>query len=584
MKLIRPSWRDLVLGVAYFAATALTISLTRYDGGVAFLWVASALLIAVLMARPRRLWGGALLCCGTASFLATGLFGLGWALALPFVTANLLEAYVGARLFRHYRHSRSSFGSTPWLVHFVLCVGVAAPAASGLIAAAAAAATGFPPLATFIHFFIGHALGNITFIPMINLLVGGRSRIAARCGRAKAIEAAILVTFVTLATAMVFAQSTLPLLFLPMLPIILAIFRLGQAGAALSIAILAFVGGGMTLAGLGPVQLVSASLGGKIQFFQFYLAATVLTVLPAAADLRNRARLLRELRISEERYRLLADHSSDILLHMEADGRVRYVSPSVRRLLGYEPEEICGLQAIWVVSPVDRDTVQAAHEATVAVRGLTHRYEHRALTRTGEVRWFEAHSRAVIDEQGDKHGVLSIIRDISVRKAREDQLAAAALTDPLTGLPNRRALHASLPTRASSRAQEASCIALIDLDHFKRVNDAFGHDVGDEVLCSLARIAKYVMRKDDLIARIGGEEFVVLLPRTSIEEAMVICDRLRQEVANALTRTSAGPVRITISGGVALLGPEGLDAALRDADEALYWAKAAGRDRMALAA
>jgi diguanylate cyclase (GGDEF)-like protein/PAS domain S-box-containing protein len=577
--------QDVILGLAYFCAAAMTISLTRFDGGVAFLWIASALLIAVLMARPRRLWGGAFLCCGIASVLATGLLGFGWGLALPFVGANLIEAYVAALLFRRYRHSRSSFGSIPWLVHFVLCVGVAAPAASGLIAAVAVATVGFPVLQTFIHFFIGHALGNITFIPMINLLVGGRSRVVWPIDREKMAEAGILLTFVALATLMVFAQSTLPLLFLPMLPIILAIFRLGQVGAALSIAILALVGGGMTLAGLGPIQLVSGSLGGKMHFFQFYLAATVLTVLPTAADLRNRARLLRELRISEARYRLLADHSSDIMLHMEADGRVRYVSPSIRRLLGFEPEEVAGLSAMWVVSPIDREAVRKAHEATVKAHGLTNSYEHRLLTRTGEVRWFEAHSRAVVDEQGDLDGVLSIIRDISARKAREARLTEAAHTDPLTGLPNRRALKAAAPGRMVSRiGGPATCIALIDIDHFKRINDDHGHDVGDEMLCSLARIARRIMRKHDLVARIGGEEFVLLLPGTSIGDALAICDRLRHEVSIAVTNTSAGPVKMTISGGVALLGPEGMDAALREADEALYRAKAAGRDRMALAA
>jgi diguanylate cyclase (GGDEF)-like protein len=104
------------------------------------------------------------------------------------------------------------------------------------------------------------------------------------------------------------------------------------------------------------------------------------------------------------------------------------------------------------------------------------------------------------------------------------------------------------------------------------------------MLCSLARIARRIMRKHDLVARIGGEEFVLLLPGTSIGDAMAICDRLRHEVSIAVTKTSAGPVKMTISGGVALLGAEGMDAALREADEALYRAKAAGRDRMALAA
>ena len=103
----RPQLSDLLLAAAYFAAASLMLSLTRFDGGVAFLWLAGALLIPVLAGRPRREWGTPMALCGAASAIATGLVGLGWALALPLAMINLVEAYVGASLLVRYRATRA---------------------------------------------------------------------------------------------------------------------------------------------------------------------------------------------------------------------------------------------------------------------------------------------------------------------------------------------------------------------------------------------------------------------------------------------------------------------------------------------
>ncbi|MGH6786940.1 MAG: GGDEF domain-containing protein, partial [Novosphingobium sp.] len=126
-------------------------------------------------------------------------------------------------------------------------------------------------------------------------------------------------------------------------------------------------------------------------------------------------------------------------------------------------------------------------------------------------------------------------------------------------------------------------VAMIDLDHFKRINDSFGHDCGDRVLKAFARAARAVLREDDVVARIGGEEFAVYLPGATLAQARLVCGRL----TDALTAQAAPEVpkgwRVTASVGLAPLTGL-LDAALKQADTALYQAKAAGRDRLAIAA
>ena len=157
----------------------------------------------------------------------------------------------------------------------------------------------------------------------------------------------------------------------------------------------------------------------------------------------------------------------------------------------------------------------------------------------------------------------------------------AAYTDALTGLPNRRAFLNLVEGRPGG---EGGCIALLDIDHFKQVNDTHGHATGDEVLRVFGALARRIVRANDYVARIGGEEFVILFPATPIEAALQVCDRLRREISASPLAYGAGPVWVTVSGGLSELRTESVDDALKTADEALYRAKQDGRDRLAKAA
>ena len=155
-----------------------------------------------------------------------------------------------------------------------------------------------------------------------------------------------------------------------------------------------------------------------------------------------------------------------------------------------------------------------------------------------------------------------------------DELRRDALTDPLTGLPNRRAFYGSLALAAA--ADQPACVAMIDIDHFKQVNDRLGHVAGDEVLRRFAEIARSGFRAADMVGRIGGEEFAVILRGVSVEQACKVCQRLTDRLAAGPIETAAGSVQVTISTGIAAIGGDG-DAAMCSADSALYVAKRSGR-------
>ena len=178
--------------------------------------------------------------------------------------------------------------------------------------------------------------------------------------------------------------------------------------------------------------------------------------------------------------------------------------------------------------------------------------------------------------------VLMLHNEIAtVRNERE--LQAAAATDPLTQLPNRRAFRTALQRDLARAIRDKStlAVALVDVDFFKRVNDQYGHDMGDQVLQLLAQLLREQMRAADLVARIGGEEFAILMPQTNLEQARVLAERMREAVALRRFGAAEAPFRLSISVGLATVGYHlSEEQILKAADKALYLAKNKGRNRV----
>lgn len=190
-----------------------------------------------------------------------------------------------------------------------------------------------------------------------------------------------------------------------------------------------------------------------------------------------------------------------------------------------------------------------------------------------------------ITRAGERLGRVWLVRDITERKQREAALEMLAATDTLTGLPNRRSFMSRLTAAAREahhRAGGAGVVMMLDIDHFKRVNDTWGHAVGDEVLQHFAEVVRQSLRRGDAAGRLGGEEFAVLLPGTGIEDGRALAERLRERIEAQPAATSEGDIAVTVSIGVAALGDRP-EQALDQADSALYRAKSSGRNRVCVA-
>lgn len=572
------------IGLAYFVATLTSLCFTRFGPQVVFLWSATAVMTTNLNSHSRKTWLDRSVACVVGAAAASAI-ALPETYALPvFVFANIFEGLLASFLLSRWRKkSGSLLGSLPWLASYVVPVGLVAPAiiALLLIPLVGLADPQFVP--TLVQIVAGHALGNVIFVPLVHLVLkDGPIALWRDTASTHGREAATFLGLVAAVTAAVFSQNQLPLLFLPVLPVILVAFRLGYGPSAIAVAIVALIGTALTLSGEGPVTLINAPVSAQLLFIQVFLASILMTALPIAAELESRARLNRQLRESETRYRMIAEHSSDVILDLQIDGTIRYASPSSCQI-GYEPAQLIGRNCAMLIAPEHLESATSAHLRSLEMGGNTNRFEYLALTASGEKLWHETHARVIIDKDGKPDGILSIVRNIHAQKINEQRLSEAALVDPLTGLSNRLAYREEIERRIDS-GQTGACVAMLDIDHFKRVNDTFGHAAGDVVLRGFADVARRAIRDGDLVARIGGEEFAFYFPGTGLSEALAICDRLRSELGATIFRAGKSAINVTVSGGVAAVGADGIDEALRIADMALYRAKQAGRNQLTLAA
>ena len=278
---------------------------------------------------------------------------------------------------------------------------------------------------------------------------------------------------------------------------------------------------------------------------------------------------------ADRRARSFFDLSQDMLCTLDDRGRIVEVNGAWERNLGYRPEELVGTHLVDLAHPDDRE--RAIAEAIRVFEGDPSRsLENRVFAKDGSVHWLRS-SAAVAAEEGLLYARATDITELKrVAAEREELLGRVedlARRDALTGLPNRRALNEQLP-RELARARRGGpgvCLALVDLDHFKAFNDTEGHLAGDQMLRECAIAWDSALRGADLLVRFGGEEFLVVLPECTLEEAEEIVERLR----------AATPGEQTCSAGVAQWnGVESVDELIGRADAALYMAKAGGRDRL----
>ncbi len=291
-----------------------------------------------------------------------------------------------------------------------------------------------------------------------------------------------------------------------------------------------------------------------------------------------------ELRKSEVRFRSIVQAASDVISILDEDAIVLFQSPAVERVLGYEPDDFQDHSFWELLHPDDIAAAQTLFREAVASPAALVSGELRVRNSAGEWVVCENVFRSLLHEPS-VGGVVLNTRDVTERKTLEAQLIRQALHDPLTGLANRLLLRdrASLAMARARRERRRVALMLVDLDDFKAVNDAFGHEAGDQLLVNVARRLVQAVRPGDTVARLGGDEFAVLLDDARGDAAPdVVAARLR-DLLRAPMLVNGHELFAPASVGVALADATTGDAdeLLRNADVAMYMAKGKGKSQMA---
>ncbi|OGN95198.1 MAG: hypothetical protein A2Z75_02310 [Chloroflexi bacterium RBG_13_50_10] len=303
-------------------------------------------------------------------------------------------------------------------------------------------------------------------------------------------------------------------------------------------------------------------------------------------DITERKQLEKAINKSEARYRTILEEIQDNYFEVDIAGNFTFVNDATCRTLGHSKEELIGVNYRVFMAKEDIEVVYQDFNRVYRTGETTKGLSYKFIQKNGNIGFGELSVSSIKNEKGEVIAFRGIARDVTERKRLEHELADVASHDFLTGLPNRMLLHDRLGVglQQAQRNDTRLAVMMLDLDRFKVVNDTFGHSVGDRVLMAAGERLVSLVRKSDTIARVGGDEFLVLLPKiSSIEDTIKVAQKILAAFRKPFILNDH-KIRITTSVGIASYPEDGADVEtlLRNADIAMYWVKEQGRDNYAL--
>jgi diguanylate cyclase (GGDEF)-like protein/PAS domain S-box-containing protein len=288
-----------------------------------------------------------------------------------------------------------------------------------------------------------------------------------------------------------------------------------------------------------------------------------------------------EIQRIKERLELVWNSVADVMFTFDKNENIVSVNKAFEKLLGWTAVDLVKDKSISIIPEEEKAVLRKIIERVRSGETVT-THEVKRITKSGEMIYFLGSFSPLYDQNGDWDGGVVAYKDITERKKYEDMLKELALHDPLTSLPNRTYFSQCLKIEMEKAKQSKLLLSVfvLDIDHFKEINDTYGHDIGDEVLKEFALRVKRAIRKNDFLARIGGDEFVILIPvLTEKTKVIEIADRI-QQFLGAEWSIANEKIKITSSIGISFYNQFDLEekTLFKNADLALYEAKKLGRN------
>lgn len=305
------------------------------------------------------------------------------------------------------------------------------------------------------------------------------------------------------------------------------------------------------------------------------------SVLVSVRDVTNQRRAEKAMQESEERFRIIAENSVDIIKVINPQGIITYASPAVEYILGYPVRDFIGTSFLEFVHLEDVERLEKQFQSMLETKEKMET-EARRIHQDGHSLWLHSNVVPIVNSEHEVEKVIVISRDTTDNKRKEEKLSKLAYYDVLTGLPNRRLFEDRFAQAAytTDRTGKLTALMVLDCDRFKSINDTLGHDVGDEVIKEIAKRVRLAIRKTDTLSRLGGDEFTIVLPEVGSEREVVeIAERILQSIRVPLP-VQGHTLNITTSIGISFYPKDGGDyeEVFKAADNSLYQAKENGRD------
>jgi diguanylate cyclase (GGDEF)-like protein/PAS domain S-box-containing protein len=581
--------------------------------GVVVLWLPNAIVLsALLLTKQRQWWKFGVVLVVSELLSDAGAFPF-WQ-ALGFVLANLLEVLLAAFLIRRLCGKYFAFANLSEVLMFAAIAMGVAPALAALLGTAIHFVNGVE-IASFVEhwqiWWIGDGMGLVVLTPLLFGWLHKSPQIHQDL-RPTGTEYLVFSLLLCALLALIFftipgAQVTWvgsPLLLLPMFG--WSAMRFGTRGVSLVGCVVSLVAIAMTAGGRGMFSMLGDGM--KTMVLQQYLAALLLTSLACAAILNDLRTKYRSLRLFEQAVENMGEGLA-IVDARKPDLPMVYCNPKFQEITGFHSSEVIGKNCR-MLNDANRGQPELAEIREQLAQAKPFTITLQNFRKNGQAFWNQLTTTPVWDGNGELSHFIGIQRDVTeIRKAEQNllnthaaltqlnqelelrvaqrtlELERLATTDPLTDAHNRRFLMARAEIEMAQARRQGSALSMVmfDIDFFKRINDSHGHISGDRVLVALSQAVRKEMRLGDTFARVGGEEFVLLLPQSDAAQALLVAERLRHMIAHMDIQAGADLVlRITSSFGVATRTQtlDGVDALYLAADTALYQAKDAGRNRV----
>ncbi|PKO26060.1 MAG: sensor domain-containing diguanylate cyclase [Betaproteobacteria bacterium HGW-Betaproteobacteria-8] len=580
--------RMLIVFLAYFATGKLGLLIPYVSSHIALIWLPSGIAVAAILR-----WGYSSLIPVYFASLAVNLSsGLPLALAAQVSIGNPLGPLVAASLLQHFKfqcaldHLRDIF-----LLLVAVATGMLISASSGVLALIVGGIVGEAEvLQAWLIWWLGDSVGALLILPLL-LNLGKKEAGLFRQYRARILFCFVLFALLDWYIFEYLAQTGQFIWFsFVLLPLVIwAAMRFGITGASTVILGLSLIGVWSTAHERG--LFYHADMHQSIFSLWIFMAtmmvmALMVTVLQARHQFSEKA-----LRDSESKLRGMINGALDAIVTIDQYAHIVEFNPAAEHIFGYRRDAVLGRNlAEVIIPPAMRKAHLDGHEHFVKTRlqkMFGRRLELTAMRSDGSEFPIELTITALSD-QGLPF-VTGFIRDITEKKRAEQDIRNLAFFDALTGLPNRRLLVDRLQQALASsmRTRKYGAVIFIDLDNFKIINDSRGHDYGDLLLVEVARRLRECVRAEDTVARLSGDEFVIILEElaASVEHSVIETRMVGEKILHVVNQ----PYRIkeveyhnSCSIGISLfVGNEvGVDELLKRSDTAMYQAKAAGRNNL----